>query len=627
MALLNLDRDQPGFRPNSKYGKEWYGVLLETLSADIAKKKSTSDRFDKSKDLGSKSYTGPYSTRDYLAMFGDTSTDYFKNGLHVIDEKTPLRNDHSSVNAWDGSESAPSLRLSNFTSTPYENGDPVYFGFELVIDGVSSPLLNGSVEDFIEQFSNISEIASKKNVMIDFKLQFEKLFRVKGTPKEVPNTQQTMSINTPNAANTPSQANYYQPGRKAYLSYYIKKISGLELLLIGNTSNKKKYLTDYRNDFIKLTFSEDVSLTFGTLQHLYKLLYWSKPNGKNLIMENLLRFNCDIIISECRNYQRVRKAIDTGDLETIKDNLSRHIYSLKECQLFFDTAPHDNDIDYDGGIKDFAGSVVTMDYKYVSTKFERWVPDGQRFGQYVGYNSGAIWKVGNPGGRQAVADANSTGGVKDVSVPKFFTVGTNTLKANGVSSPIVFDGWNVSVVNEAQTKEKIADQEAGTDKGKNETPQPESGESDTAGSVDKKAQRKAKRKEGLEAFKEASKKAGDKLAATLNKTVENEIKGQVNTRLRLLNTSLDKIRNSSGIGRMRAPTNVYSSHPNHAGMSGEKNIPNYISDIPFIGGAASAAGVSPTAFFDVQNAVRDFAGDSLGSVLGNKVGGIIKGND
>ena len=189
MALLNLDRDQPGFRPNSKYGKEWYGVLLETLSADIAKKKSTSDRFDKSKNLGSKSYTGPYSTRDYLAMFGDTSTDYFKNGLHVIDEKTPLRNDHSSVNAWNGYESAPSLRLSNFTSTPYENGDPVYFGFELVIDGVSSPLLNGSVEDFIEQFSNISEIASKKNVMIDFKLQFEKLFRVKGTPKEVPNTQ------------------------------------------------------------------------------------------------------------------------------------------------------------------------------------------------------------------------------------------------------------------------------------------------------------------------------------------------------------------------------------------------------------------------------------------------------
>lgn len=624
MSILSLS-------DHTKFGKEWYGVLLQThpyfsgngLSNTPAlvdtKNLTTSGRFDKTKNLGDKSFTGPYTTRDYLAIFGDTSTDYFKNGLHVIDGKTPpLRNDPTSINAWNGEETIGG-RLSSFNSTPYENNDPVFFGFELVIDGVSSPLLNGSVEDFIEQFNTISEIASKKNVMIDFKLQFEKLFRVKGTPKEVPNTQQTMSINTPNAANTPSQAQYYQPGRKAYLSYYIKKIAGLELLLIGNTSNKKRYLTNYREDTIKLTFSEDVSLTFGTLQHLYKLLYWSKPNGKNLIMENLLRFNCDIIISECRNYQRVRKAIDSGDLETIKDNLSRHIYSLKECQLYFDTAPHDNEIDYDSGIKDFGGSVVTMDYKYVSTKFERWVPDDQKFGQYVGYNNGAIWKVGNPGGRQAVADANNTGGVKDVSVPKFFTVGTNTLKSNGVSSPIVFDGWNPSVINEAQTKEKIAEQEAGTDKGKNETPQPDTGDGDTTlGSVDKKAQRKAKRKEGLEAFKESSKKAGDKLAASLKQTAENEIKGQVNTRLRLLNTSLNKIRNSMGIGKMRAPTNVYSSHPKHAGMDGEKDLPNY---------PITAAGISPTSFYNVQNSVRDFAGDSLGSVLGSNIGGMIKGND
>jgi hypothetical protein len=246
-----------------------YGYLLDidprSDKYDISKERTTSERFNLSKNLGLKSFTGPYSTRDYLAMFGDTSTDYFRHGLQVIDGKV--------------------IGSSNF-NTPYENNDPVFFGFELIIDGVSSPLLNGSVEDFIEQFSNISEIASKKNVMIDFKLQFEKLFKVKGTPKQVPNTQLTQSINIPNEANTPSQASYYQPGKKSYLSYYIKKIGGLELLMIGNTSNKKKYLTNYREDVIKLTFSEDVSLTFGTLQHLYKLLYWSKPNGKNLIMEN-----------------------------------------------------------------------------------------------------------------------------------------------------------------------------------------------------------------------------------------------------------------------------------------------------------------------------------------------------
>jgi hypothetical protein len=557
-----------------------YGYLFDidprSDKYDISKERTTSERFNLSKNLGLKSFTGPYSTRDYLAMFGDTSTDYFRHGLQVIDGKV--------------------IGSSNF-NTPYENNDPVFFGFELIIDGVSSPLLNGSVEDFIEQFSNISEIASKKNVMIDFKLQFEKLFKVKGTPKQVPNTQLTQSINIPNEANTPSQASYYQPGKKSYLSYYIKKIGGLELLMIGNTSNKKKYLTNYREDVIKLTFSEDVSLTFGTLQHLYKLLYWSKPNGKNLIMENLLRFNCDIVISECRNYQRVRKAIDTGDLETIKENLSRHIYSLKECQLYFDTPPHDSEIDL-GDIKDFGGATVTMDYKYVSTKFERWTPDNKGFGQYVGYNNGAIWKIGNPGARKP--DPVNSGGVSDVSIPKFFTINTNTLRSNGVSSPIVFKSWNDSVVNEALTKEKIAEQESGNDRGKNETVDAENGDTG-GGNTDKKSQRKAKRKEGLEAFKESSKKAANNLAKSLNRAVEKEVIFQVDIRLKLLNNTLDKIRNSVGLGKMREPTNVYKP--------------------------LRTMGLSTNIFYDVHNSLRDFAGDSLSSVLGNKIGGMIRGGD
>ena len=53
--------------------------------------------------------------------------------------------------------------------------------------------------------------------------------------------------------------------------------------------NREKYnslfLTNYREDVLKLTFTEDVSLSMGTLAHLYKLLYWSKPNGKNIVRE------------------------------------------------------------------------------------------------------------------------------------------------------------------------------------------------------------------------------------------------------------------------------------------------------------------------------------------------------
>ena len=143
----------------------------------------------------------------------------------------------------------------------------------------------------------------------------------------MPANQPTMSIPTSNYANAETQANIYERGRKAYMSYYLKKIGGLELLLESNQPTKKKYLVDYRNDVLKLTFSEDVSSSMGTLAHLYKLLYWSKANGKNIVPENLLRFNCDIIISEVRNLNRVRKAIDTNNLEVIKDNVSRQVYS------------------------------------------------------------------------------------------------------------------------------------------------------------------------------------------------------------------------------------------------------------------------------------------------------------
>ena len=64
-----------------------------------------------------------------------------------------------------------------------------------------------------------------------------------------------------------------------------------------------------------------------------------------------------------------------------------------------------------------------------------------------------------------------------------------------------------------------------------------------------------------------------------------------------LNNSLDKIRNSAGLGRLRAPNNVYNAHPPHAGMSGEPNLPIYTSDIV---GPALANAISPSFFFDVQ---------------------------
>ena len=124
---------------------------------------------------------------------------------------------------------------------------------------------------------------------------FLKLFKTKGTFKIGPD-KPTASIKTSNYANTDSPSKLYSNGKPAYMSYYLKKVSGLEKLIESNIPDKNKSLVEYRKDLLKLTFTEDVSLDMGTLAYLYKLLYWSKPNGKNIVPENLLRFNCDIVI-------------------------------------------------------------------------------------------------------------------------------------------------------------------------------------------------------------------------------------------------------------------------------------------------------------------------------------------
>jgi hypothetical protein len=605
----NGERESPGFTPNNSYvsnlgnkskaaghsSDTWFGVLLTNHPdysledpAPLKGHLSTTERFEQSKEYPdfSKDLTDQhYSTRDYYNLFNDVSTDYFKHGLY---EYTPLKSGKNEREAWDGKEESP-LRLAQFKSTPYENNDPVLFGFEIVIDAVSSPLLNGSVEDFIEQFKMVSEVGSRKYVIADFKEQFSKIFKTKGQINK--GLDQVKIAIKNDKLPEDKQTNIFQAGKKAYLSYYLKKIAGLEMLIESNTPSKKKYLTNYREDVLKLTFSEDVSLSIGTLAHLYKLLYWSKPNGKNIIPENILRFNCDIIISEVRNLNRVRKAIDTENLEVIKDNVSRHIYSLKECQFYFNQPAHDDEIDLSQPTKEFEQFVVTMDYKYVTSKFERWVPDDKGFGKYAGYNNGALWKIGNPGARQATS-AEDAGTINDNSIPKFYTENTNSLKHNGVKVPIVLETYSNTGPVEANKNANSS-----TSKGPNASDDGE-GPGETSNTASKSENRKPKEKTDFQKFKDNAKKASKKLAKNLEKAAVRELQGQVNSRLRLLNNTLDKLRNNAGIGRMREPTNVYKEYKN-------------------------ALGISSGFFFDVKNSLRDFAGDSVGGVLG----GVLRGGN
>jgi hypothetical protein len=518
----------------------------------------TEDRFNESKgdfprtDLNK----NPYSTRDSYLIFNDNSTDYFRHGLQVIDNINNVSSDSTNSNS----------RLGEFKNTPFENNDPVMFGFEIIIDSVSSPLLNGSITDFLNNYSNISEVASKIPVYEDFKQQFVKFFKTNSTVI-IDTDVATISKSSANYSNSDSSKNIHQKGKTSYMNYYLKKVAGLKNLSESNTGDTKKYLVDYRKDLITLDFNEDVTLSVGTLAHLYKLLYWSKPNGKGIIPENLLRFNCDIIISECRNFNRVRKAAGTGELvEVIKDNLSRYIYSLKECQLFFNM-PHPDDVDL-ASISTFENFSVSFDYKYSTVNFEKFLPKGN-FGQYVGYDSGAIWRIGNPGNRNGRASGQS-----EASIPKFFTEFDNTLRQNGVLSPFITGSYKPDGISE--TAETLPPDPA-------ETLPPDPAPKSQLDVL-------------KDNFKSNLKKSYKKLKSETIKSVEKEIVTLVNNRINLLSRTINKI-GIGFVGRkgISPPQNVYKN-----------------SDGSF---RSTANNAKDKFFYDIRNELTDFAGGSLSSFL------------
>lgn len=422
-----LSNDEEAEQSNDSKFLSKLDIGLDVKNLPQVPKLSTEKRFNLSPDLPKPSSanlsTDPYSTRDMYTIFNDMTTDYFKHGLQVVNQVTP----------------------GTTIETPFENQDPVYFGFELVINNIYSPLFNGSIDVFLKNYSMVNEINARKGVYEDFKNQFQKIFKTR-TPLKINQDLLTITRMTSVPPLAESNKQVFNFGKKAYLGYYLKGIKGLDKLVENNTPGAKKFITDYGKDLITLDFQgDDVSLSVGTLAYLYKLLYWSRPQGKGIVPENLLRFNCEIIISELRNLKRIRKAVSDGSVEIIKDNLSRYIYSLRECQFYFDKLPHDEAVDLTQ-TKTFDNYSITFDYKYSSCKLEKFVPTGSGFGVYAGYDMGAIWKIGNPGAREKKPAGNSTVTVydengqptsmktstADSSVPRFFTVGRNEFNQNGI---------------------------------------------------------------------------------------------------------------------------------------------------------------------------------------------------
>lgn len=420
--------------------KDWRGQNLLDEPQFPKKTISTEDRFKASNKLpksNSEVMESPHSMRDVPLIFGDTRTDYFKFGLQTIDNLTPIENPETG---------SSTLRKDLFSATPWEQSDPVFYGFDIIFDSVSSPLLNGSINDFINNYAGINEIFSRKKVYEEFKNQFVKFFRTNAKVK-VDSSQLSMTSTTTNVANLDGNSSLSnQQKGVAYFAHYIKSIAGLDLLIEKNKGQAYAWAPKYKEDFIEIKMAEDVTLSLSTLAHLYKLLYWSRPHGKHLIPENLLRFNCQIIISEVRNLQRVRKDVASGNIEVLKDNLSRWVYNLRECQFYFDKMPIPNEVDMSQDAKDYDGQSISFDFKYSTQRLERFVPDGKGWGKYVSYDAGAIWKIGNAGARAS----RSSGSSPESSTPPFYVDNYVPKNENGIEKPYV-----IAMYGDATKVEKV----------------------------------------------------------------------------------------------------------------------------------------------------------------------------
>lgn len=255
------------------------------------------------------------------------------------------------------------IPLQSFTNTITITGneDPTILGFDIEIDEVTSPLFNGSIIDFIDQYGSgenrISEISSRRDIYNEFVAQFKKFFQT-----NVNFLQNTGSNN-------------------AIKNYYITQITGLDKFghVKGEETGSEgpKLFTNFPIDKIELSMNEDVEQNISYLSYLYNTLSRSRIEGRRIIPQNLLRFNCRIIISEVRNYNRVvkkefsRVPLRDDKYTVLNDLISKKEYNLYECEFFFNKLTHGNVIKMNEQLTPVSNFSISFNYKFVSSEFHK----------------------------------------------------------------------------------------------------------------------------------------------------------------------------------------------------------------------------------------------------------------
>jgi hypothetical protein len=298
--------------------------------------------------------------------FGDLSSKQFTHLLdyYMDSSGVPSVDRLPNLSEISNPDSLKGIYLGSFIRTTDDNEDPTTLAYDIEIKRDTSPLFNGEIDRFISLIGGLgnSEVSSRSGILEKFKAQIIRFLKV-----DAAKTEGSPSF----LVNSTTGEEMSNSGVK---TYYLKNLAGLDNLNEQNNSNSQKSFVKYGEDFLTLGFYEDVSQNIGYLSSLYKSLSWSRINGKQIIPENILRFDIDITITEMRKYNRVVANSDKT-MEVFPDIISRYVYRLYECQFFFDKMPHGDGIDLSAP-KPVDNVDIKINYKFSTLKFLRFInPD------------------------------------------------------------------------------------------------------------------------------------------------------------------------------------------------------------------------------------------------------------
>lgn len=483
---------------------------------------------------------------------------------------------HDSRSSWTGrQERRPWLRGTHHNDgkgTPYENEDPVYFGFEMIINAESSPLFNGEIIRFLKTVDGTlggsdgrgvgsDEVFNRKPILDSFCYEMTKYFKFKnGVGPYVTSEGSSLLDNE-----------IFDIGNKKWDLYssnlekkhYIRKIENLDKLTEANTGkDSNNSFVKYRTDLLKLTFYEDVTLSTGTLMNLYKLLYWSRTRGKNVIPENLLRFDCEIVVSEIRNISRIRTALDDQQsnskyaLQVIKENLSRYRYNVYECQFHMANLPHLSSIDLSNSSSvsaPYDAHTIDISFKHSDVIFERFDYNNNTFPDLNFENKDGFGKQ-NPKAPTGKYFPLDSGLVVPFKAQRQFESNKLNIKTDPQTGNPSIDTTvptiDIQPVESLFTENGIIDGINRSLSGQIDSSTSYTETFDQLQSA-KDNQAKVDFKKGLEGAAKNFVEAGKRIVITVAQQ-------QLNNQFRLLNNTIDKVRNAYGLGRMSPPTNVYT---------------------------------------------------------------------